>query len=169
MGILDIILIVILVMFVSFGFWFGLVHALGALVGVVAGAFFAGRSFEPLAQWLHGLVGGSLNFERVIVFLIIFTIINRLVGFLFWIFERIFKIATALPFLKTIDRILGASFGFLEGAFVLGLTLSVALHFKIPLLLQAVSTSNLAQTLVRISRFLEPLLPAALRLLNIVF
>lgn len=165
---LDTILIVILVMFVSFGFWFGFVHALGALIGVVAGAFFAGRSFEPLAQWLHSVVGGSLNIERVIVFILIFTIINRLIGFIFWIVERIFKIATMLPFLKTIDRVLGAAFAFLEGAFVLGLTLSVALHFKIPLLQQGVAASGLAQTLVRISRFLEPLLPAALRLFNIV-
>lgn len=169
MQLIDTILVVILIMFVSFGFWFGFVHSLGALVGVVAGAFFAGRSFEPLAQWIHSLVGGSINFERVIVFLLIFTIINRLVGFLFWIIERTFKLLTMLPFLKTIDRLLGACFAFLEGAFVLGLTLSVALHFKIPILQAAVSHSSLAQTLVKISQFLEPLLPAALRLLNIVF
>ncbi len=169
MALLDIILIVILIMFVSFGFWFGLVHSLGALVGVVAGAFFAGRSFEPLAQWIHSMVGGSINLERVIIFIIIFTIINRLVGFLFWIIERAFKLLTMLPFLKTIDRLLGAVFAFLEGAFVLGLTISVALHFKIPLFEAAVSNSGLAKTLVGISRFLEPLLPAALRLFNIVF
>src|SRR3989338_241187 len=167
MQLIDTVLLVILIMFVSFGFWFGLVHSLGALVGVVAGAFIAGRSFEPMAQWIHTVVGGSLNIERVIVFILIFTIVNRIVGFIFWLVERLYKVVAVLPFLKTIDRLLGAAFAFLEGAFVLGLTLSVALHFKIPLLQAAVSNSNLAKTLVNISKFLEPLLPAALRLLNI--
>jgi len=124
MTLFDLILLLILGGFVAYGLWFGLVHTLGVLVGTIAGAFLAARWYDDVASWLGFLFGGRENLAKVICFLILFIIINRLVGLIFWLVDKIFSFLKIIPFLSTINRLLGAVFGFLEGVLVLGLTLS---------------------------------------------
>ena len=131
MSLFDLILLLILGGFVMYGLWFGLIHALGALLGTIAGAFLAARWFEPVSNWVGFLFGGHQNLARIICFLILFTIINRLVGLLFWLIDKIFAVVSIIPFLKTINRLFGAIFGFLEGTLVLGLTLFVASRYPL--------------------------------------
>ncbi|OGL77720.1 hypothetical protein A3F28_01990 [Candidatus Uhrbacteria bacterium RIFCSPHIGHO2_12_FULL_57_11] len=162
----DIIILILLGGFVLFGLWFGFIHTIGSLLGTIAGAFLAGRIYEPVALWVNGVVGGSLNVERVIAFLLIFIVINRLVGFAFVIVEQIFKFISVLPFLKTIDRLLGAGLGLLEGVLVLGLTLYVSTRFPFDLALKLLDSSQIARTLLRASQLLIPLLPQALKVIR---
>ncbi|MEK7516515.1 MAG: CvpA family protein [Patescibacteria group bacterium] len=171
MTLFDIILIVILGGFVLFGFWFGLIHTLGALVGTVVGAWAAGHYYDALALWLSGIIGGNLNVLRVIVFVVLFTIVNRLVGLLFFILEKVFKVLTIIPFLKTINRLAGAVLGLAEGVLVLGLSIYIASRYPLGEWFtgMVLARSSVARYLSGLADVLAPLLPEAVRTLRSLF
>ncbi len=160
---LDFALLVLLGGFVLFGLWFGFVHTLGALAGSIVGAFGAGLLYEPVSAWFATTFGWNHNLLRVICFLVLFVLINRLVGLLFYAVERVFKFLTIIPFLSTIDHLIGAILGLLEGTLVLGLTLHVAQKFPIGSFAGYIATSNVAAWLLKTSGILLPLLPKLLR------
>jgi membrane protein required for colicin V production len=167
MTIFDLILLLILGGFVAYGLWFGLIHTLGVLFGTIAGAFLAARWYDNLASWLGFLFGGRENLAKVICFLFLFIIINRLVGLLFWVVDKIFSVLTIIPFLKTINRLLGAAFGFLEGVLVLGLTLYVAARFPLgEWFSDNLADSKVAHYLISVVNILKPLLPEILKQLK---
>lgn len=165
----DFILLIILGGFVAYGFWFGLIHTFGVLVGTIVGAFLAARWYDDAASWLGFLFGGHQNLAKVICFLFLFIIINRLVGLLFWLIDKVFSILTVIPFLKTINRLLGAAFGFLEGVLVLGLTLYVASRFPLNQWFNdAFANSKVAHYLITTANILKPLLPEILKQIKTV-
>jgi len=167
MSFFDLALLVVLGAFVLYGLWFGLIHALGALVGTIAGAFLAGRLFEPLAHTFLWVFGGNLNLARIVVFFVIFTIANRLVGFGFNLLERAFKVLTILPFLSSINRLAGAIFGFLEGSLVLGGALLLATKFPLsPAFTTALAQSQFAVYLLGVANVIVPLLPELVKQLE---
>lgn len=166
MPLVDGAILILLGGFVLFGLWFGFIHALGALLGTVGGAFVAARLFEPIAQWFHGMAGGSLNLERVMAFLLVFVIVDRLIGLAFWFVERIFRFLTVIPFLRTIDRLLGGLLGFVEGVLVIGLTLYFASRYPFPPVGEYIASSGLAAWLIDSATILVPLIPAAIRALR---
>lgn len=162
--ILDVVLILALFGFVFFGFWVGLIHALGGLIGSIVGAVVASRLFEPLAVQWAGLFGGNENLARIVIFIILFVIVNRLIGLGFWIIEKMFNFFSVIPFLKTINRLGGAVFGFVEGVLVIGVTIYVASRFPLGgLFTTSLQGSDIAKKLVEISSFITPLLPVLLR------
>jgi membrane protein required for colicin V production len=157
--ILDFVLIVLLAGFVLFGLWFGFVHTLGALAGTVVGAFAAGRFYEPIASFFSGTFGWDHNLMRVIAFLVLFVLVNRLVGLLFYLVERTFRFISIIPFLGAIDHLLGVILGFFEGALVLGLTLYFATKFPVGPLAAMITGSSVAKWLIATASVLIPLLP----------
>lgn len=163
MNVYDIILLILVGGFALFGLWFGFIHTVGSLVGTIVGAFAASRLYELFAVWIHNTIGGSLNAERALAFLLLFVIFNRLTGLGFVLIEKTFKFISVIPFLKTIDRLLGAVLGVLEGVLVIGLTLQVAKQFPFAQVLDIINSSAVAATLMRIASLLFPLLPRALR------
>jgi membrane protein required for colicin V production len=167
--ILDLVLILILFLFIAFGFALGLVQSIGALVGVVVGAWMAGMYYEPLGAWLEPILLGHGNTARIIAFIVVFVLINRLVGLVFWVINKIFNIISIIPFTKTINRILGAVLGLLEGVLVLGLIIYFVSRFEISEWFTSILTSSqVAAWLVKIASILTPLLPALLRQLKSV-
>lgn len=171
MTLFDVILIVILGGFVLFGFWFGLIHTLGALVGTIAGAWAAGHYYDALAVWVNGLVGGSLNVLRVIVFIVLFTVVNRLVGLLFFLVEKVFNVVSIIPFLKTINRLAGAILGLAEGVLVVGLSIYIASRYPLGewFTTMVLARSSVARYLSGLGDVLAPLLPEAVRTLRSLF
>ena len=73
----DLVLLGILAVFALYGWWFGVVHALGTLVGVAIGSFGAGRLFGVVALRFLPLFGGNLNLARIVTFFVLFVLINR--------------------------------------------------------------------------------------------
>ncbi len=137
---------------------------LGGLLGTIAGAAVAGHLYRPLVDWVQLLIGEQSGWLKLIVFIIIFIIINRLVGFVFYIISQTFHFISVIPFLKSIDRLLGALLGLLEGALVLGLTLYFASRLDLPLLFQmAIAASSVATRLIDFASVLVPLLPEVVR------
>lgn len=167
MSLFDIVLLIIISSFTLFGLWFGLVHTLGSLLGTAFGVYLASRYYESVANWIIGFTHWDTNYIKVIIFIVTFLLITRLVGFLFLIMEKVLTIFTRLPFIHGLDRLLGAIFGTLEGAVVVGVSLYFIARFPISLsFMSGLEHSQLAPPLVKIASLLVPLFPEALRMLR---
>ncbi len=167
MSLFDIVLLCIIGGFGLFGLWFGLISTLGSLVGTVVGVYLASRWYVPVAQWLIKTTGWSGNFSKVIVFILAFLIINRLVGFAFHLLDKALSILTHLPFIHSLDRLLGLVFGIFEGIIVLGITFFFINKFPLtPKFMTAFSTSKIASYCVSVASILWPLIPDALKSLK---
>jgi len=163
----DLALVLIIGGFGLFGLWFGIVHTIGSLVGTVAGVYLAGIFYEPVANWLINTTGWGANFSKVLIFIIVFFIINRLVGLGFWIIDKILSFFTHLPFIRSLDRLLGMVFGLLEG--VLGLGIIFFFINKFPLgetFMGWFAGSKIVPSLVKVASILWPLLPDALKMIQ---
>ncbi len=166
MAIFDLILVIILGGFILFGLWFGLIHTLGALVGITAGAWIAGHYYLVLSDWL-GRFFGSGNVLKTISFIVIFILANRLIGLIFYVIDRIFNFVAIIPFLKTINRLAGATLGLIEGVLVIGTSLYVASRYPLgDWFNQGLARSDLAHWLVRAAKIITPLLPEVIRQLK---
>ncbi|MBU4422069.1 CvpA family protein [Candidatus Parcubacteria bacterium] len=165
MAFIDLIFLVVLGGFALFGLWFGLIHTLGSLLGTLLGVFLASRWYDNVALWAQEKFSGSLGIWNFIAFIVLFILINRLVGFLFHIFERAFDLITALPFLKSINRLAGALMGLLEGAVVLGAIVFMAKH--VPFGFEdIIAKSQLKDYFTGVFNVLLPLVPEALKKAN---
>lgn len=139
----DIVLIIALLGFIGAGTKDGFVHTLGRLIGAVVGFLFAKAWFLSLAS-IFGLIL-PLSWARVVAFLLIFLFINRLVGMLFKLVDGAFSILSILPFLKSINALLGGILGFVEGVVLLGGAIYLILTFSLePHLVQWLSLSSVA-------------------------
>ncbi|MFH0854492.1 MAG: CvpA family protein [bacterium] len=166
----DVILLILLAGFVFFGLFLGLIKAIGEIIGIIAGAWVAGNYFLLLAGWITNLTGISHNIIKVGAFLFLFILVNRLIGLIFWILDKIFHILAIIPFLKTINRLAGAILGLFEGAMVLGLTIYILSKYSISAWLDgSLAVSKVAPVLVRVARILLPLIPAAIRAIKGIF
>lgn len=167
MSAIDLALLAIIAVFGVLGFFFGFVHTLGSLLGTLLGAYVAGRYYEPLANWIISLTGWGENISKVAVFMVAFILINRAVGFVFWFIDRTLSLVTRLPFVASINRILGAILGALEGFITIGLVVYFASKFPIGApVMAALGASRVVPGAVAIAAVLLPLLPDALRLLK---
>lgn len=161
---LDIGLLTALGLFVLAGLWFGVVHMLGALIGAVVGAILAGRWYVGLAALIVPWIGGNQNLANIIAFVFLFLLITRLFGVLMWAVEKLFKIITIIPFVKTFDRLLGMALGLVEGLFFLGMAVHFSSKFPYSFGFTAMMEDSIvAQTLNIVGKIFSILLPAAVR------
>ena len=165
--IFDLILLIVLFLFIAFGFTLGLIETIGALVGVVLGAWVAGLYYQSVGDWLAPFVLGNVNAANIVAFILVFTLINRLTGLVFHLLDKIFHIISLIPFTKSLNRLLGAIFGIIEGVLVLGLILYFVSRFEISAWFTGVLTgSKMAIWLVKVAAILAPLLPEIIRQLK---
>ena len=159
MGFIDIVLIVIVGAFVLFGFFFGFVHTLGSLLGTIVGIIFASRLVDPAFETFGFLFGGG-TFARILIFILIFFIITRLVGIVFWMCGKVLNVLMWIPFARSIDRLLGGLFGFVEGIIVVGVVLFYAMQvLPDDTLKTALETSVVADFLVTTMSVLQVFFP----------
>ena len=156
MPIFDIILLIILFGFIFYGLFFGLIRTLGSLLGVVIGLWLTFVFYPMVFNWAKYLFFGHEFFGKIITFIILFTIINRLIGFIFAVLDRTFDLLSIIPFLKTINRLAGAILGFLEGGLVLGLIL---LYISQTSFGGWLASSQVAPFLIKFTKAISPLIP----------
>lgn len=161
MFLVDLILVVIVGLFVLFGFLFGLVHTLGSLVGSVLGTVLASRLIEPAFERFGSFLGGGA-IAKIVLFIVIFILISRVIGLLFWVVEKVLGIFAMVPFASTFNRLLGAAFGFVEGIIVVGVVLFFALQY-LPndAVRAALEQSNVATYLLAITAAIQVMYPEA--------
>lgn len=168
MSIFDTILLILLSGFVFYGLFFGLIRTTGALLGTLAGAVLASRLYVQVYNWVEPVFFGRENFGKILVFIILFSIINRLVGFVFYLIDKTFGIISIIPFLKTFNRLGGAVIGFLTGGFFLGMVIFVASRYSFieNWFGKWLVDSQMAPFLLKFVNILMPLLPEMLKKLQ---
>lgn len=161
---IDIVLIISLAGFVFYGLFFGLIRTLGSLIGTLAGFILAAKFYLPAYGLIQNLFFGRDNIGKVVTFFVLFTLINRLVCFIFALINKAYDIISIIPFLKTINRLAGAVFGFLLGGVALGFLLYiVANNFFIgSWFIKFLADSRVAPFLLKFVLALRPLLPGIL-------
>lgn len=167
MNITDIIFLIIIGGFGIYGFWSGFVRAFGSILGTFLAVYLSGRYYEDLANWLTSLTHLQLNTSKVLMFIIAYFLITSVIGIAFWLINKIFKIVSIIPFVKTFNRLFGLVFGLIEG--VLSVGLFVYFVERIPLsekIMTGLSQSVFAPILSGIASIFIPLLPQALQLLH---
>lgn len=161
MGFIDIVLIVIIGAFIFFGLFFGLVHTLGSLLGTIVGIIFASRLVDPTFETFGFLFGGG-TIGKIIIFILIFFIITRLIGVVFWFIGKIFNVLAWIPFASSLDKLLGGLFGFVEGVLVVGVVLFYAMQvLPDEALRTTLETSVVAEYLVTTMSILQIFFPEA--------
>ncbi|MFH0840448.1 MAG: CvpA family protein [bacterium] len=170
MIILDVILLLILAGFVFYGLFFGLIKTIGSLAGVLIGAWAASKYHLAFYDFSENIFMGNEGVGKIISFVIVFIIVNRLVGFVFILLDKVFHFLTIIPFLKTINRLAGAALGFFEGGLVLSLFIYVINKYAIigDWFNNAVAGSKIVPFLMKFNAILEPILPELTKQLNTI-
>jgi uncharacterized membrane protein required for colicin V production len=163
---LDFVLAAVVGTFVMAGFWFGLIHTVGSLIGLVAGAVISGRLYETGAAWLSPYITNQ-NLAKFLAFVIIYLVVTKVIAILFWLFERTVKVLAIIPFFRTFDRLFGAIFGLLEGTFLVGLSVWFVARFPFSSAFADTMTSSaLVGKFYVVGSALSVLLPGALKSLQ---
>jgi len=118
MALFNIVLLLILLAFVGLGLKDGFIVSLGRIVGAIIG-FVAARAWyvaaSPLLSWLL-----PESWSKVIAFLLIFILVDRLLGWVFGALDKTYDFIAMIPFMKSANHIIGAIVGFIEGIVVMG-------------------------------------------------
>ncbi|KKU48402.1 hypothetical protein A3H10_03210 [Candidatus Uhrbacteria bacterium RIFCSPLOWO2_12_FULL_46_10] len=167
---LDTILLIIIIGFTAWGFANGLIRALGGIIGIILGAIIASRYYLPLSEIIRPFFGAYEGLAALVAFVFLFLLIGRLFGVVVYFFEKAFDVLAIIPFLKSINRLAGAIFGFLLGCLIVGTILFVAGKYsQWTAFNDAVFNSQLAQFVLNTSRVVTPLFPEAVRQLRSYF
>ncbi len=161
---IDVILIVFVVIFIVAGYVLGFVHSLGAFLGASVGIFIASRLAIPLGASLAPTFGGNTQVVTIVAFAIIYLIASRLFGFLFWMIEKSVGMVAKMPFLKSIDHLLGGLFGFLEGVIAVASVVYFAGQIlPVEWLQNLVKTSQVGAWLLSVFDLVKGLVPTDLQ------
>lgn len=139
----------------------GLLHAIGAVVGLVVGVLLASRLYEPFASFLLPFFNNNEVAASLTSFILIFVFLSRVIGFLIGI---TLKPLGLVPGVGLLDALGGLAVGLVEGVLLIGIILSFA--DRLPLseaMSRQLGESAILGTLVTISHLLTPLFPSALR------
>ncbi|MFH1253748.1 MAG: CvpA family protein [Candidatus Uhrbacteria bacterium] len=115
MSLIDIILLVLVGAFVTHGLWFGFIRILGNGIGLIIGSIVASQYVGLAVDYLGFLFNNNVTVASVVLFLLILIIVQRLVGFIFWLVDKIFGFLKHLPFVGFVNRLLGGLLGAVEG------------------------------------------------------
>jgi membrane protein required for colicin V production len=119
MGLVDILIWLVLLVFMMKGFFRGLVREVCSLLGLVAGGWAAIKFSPSLAEASRPLI----HLPHYVAAALSFVIIFLLSGLLFFLLGHLFTVVFKIMLLGGVNRIGGLLFGVLEGAFILCIAL----------------------------------------------
>lgn len=125
----SVILMVMLLGYVGTGLKDGAVHTFGRIVGGVAG-FLVARSWSVGLSPLLAVIVPTA-WARLATFLILLLLVTQAVGWVFHLAEGAFRLLSIIPFLKSINNLLGAAFGLIQGVLMIGGVLWTVIHFQV--------------------------------------
>jgi membrane protein required for colicin V production len=120
MLIADILLIALLIFFIYKGVKDGFIDTLCSLLGISIGLYGAHILYAGTSRWLMKLTGWGMTFTQVLMFIVLFVIINRLVSWLLYLGEKILNTIARFPIIKQLNKLLGGLGGFIIGIIILG-------------------------------------------------
>lgn len=160
----DILLLISAFGFVWGGFWTGLIQSIGGVIGLFVGQFIASRYYEHFAGWVSPVFGGNVIFSKIFAFILIFLLVTRLVGVVFFLVNKIFHLFAIVPGMKFMNRLGGAIFGFIEASLFIGISLQFLTRLPISTgLAQTIHNSAVAGYFLGVSAWLVPLFPKIIK------
>ena len=168
MPIIDVILLLFLAAFVFWGFSSGLINMVGHILGLIIGFYLAGHYYLVAYGWIDWLFLGHDNVGKIVAFILVLTLVARIIGFIFVLIEKAFNILAIIPFLKSINRLAGALLGLIGGILILSFILYIIGKYAIldTLFAQDLIQSQLAPKIVALANYFTPLLPSALQIIH---
>ncbi len=158
MNILDWIIIIWLIMGFLVGARTGVVYWVGTVIGVLVGIYVAGEYYNEIATIFSGFPSSKL-----LAFILILGGIAALSGLVAYIANRVFKIVSWFPFLKTANRLLGGIVSLIANTLFLSIVLFFLSRIEISdVLTQTIVESRLAAILIAISVAISWILPSEL-------
>lgn len=128
MGLVDILIWAVLLVFVVKGFLKGLIREVCSLLGLVMGGWAACKYYPYLAEATRRLIHLPHHVAMGLSFVLIFL----LIGCLFYLLGHLLTVVFKVMLLGGVNRVGGIFFGLLEGAFVLCLVLYFATSRQMP-------------------------------------
>ncbi len=149
MALFNIVLLLILLAFVGLGLKDGFIVSLGRIVGAIIG-FLAARAWyvaaSPLLSWLL-----PDSWSKTLMFLIIFLIVDRLMGWVFGALDKTYDFLAKLPFMKSANHLLGAIVGLIEGIVIMGGVFWIIRTFNLlPFAIPYIETAPIAKLISKI-------------------
>ncbi len=166
MLIIDIILLILLLGFFIRGWQAGLIRMLAGLIGIVAGIVVAGHFYPVVTDWFVRLpfLANKQNLTNILSMVVIFLAVNGIIGVGAYLIDKTFNIFAFIPFIKTINKIIGALLGLLGGAFIFGWLIIMLNKFPFAeFITNYLSNSQIVPYLTYISNLIMPLWPVAIQ------
>lgn len=152
----DFILTFILILVTCLGIFFGLIRVVGAIATIIIGIVTAGLFFKDLALTLEPYLFDNPNISKIVAFLLIYWLVSLILSVIVAIANKLFK----LPFLKTVNRLLGGVFSFLGCIIVLAIFLHLFRAYAwSPEISALFSQSILVNYLMILGKYLSWLIP----------
>lgn len=112
----DLGLLIIAGFFIISGLYYGFIRTVGSLIGMVGGILVAVLAIE----WFDGIWSISSHpILQILLFLLIMGLASQLIGWIFELIDRAYKLLTIIPFLSSINKLLGGIMGAIEAFVVL--------------------------------------------------
>lgn len=128
---LDYVSIFFLLSLVLWGFSSGLIKAVGAVLSVFVAAIATRYAYEPTAHYLTKYWSGfSEGYGLLLIFFLTFLVIGKVFNFFVFLVDKIFDFLAFIPFLRSLNRLLGAFFGLLLGVLLLAVIFYVVNRFR---------------------------------------
>ncbi|MFH1097146.1 MAG: CvpA family protein [Candidatus Desantisbacteria bacterium] len=137
MNILDILFFVVIVISIVLSMMKGLSREVFSLIGMIAGVFIAGKTFESGAVLLHQWLPAEV--AKPVAFAIITVLVNILINFGGIVLQKIMKIAM----LGWVDNLGGILFGTIRGLILVSIAIIVLLKFPIGSSKELIVSSNI--------------------------
>jgi membrane protein required for colicin V production len=164
----DIAILALIGSFGLAGFFYGFLHTIGSLIGMFMGFFVASQYYQDAGVWLEGVTGWGTNVSNVIVFILLYILVSRIIGLVFWLIGKPLKLASIIPFSKLINRLLGLAFGLLEGLIIVGFVIYFIDKYPVTdAIIGYIDTSSYASYATTIALFILPLLQALPEILDL--
>jgi len=112
----DLILLAIAAFFILSGLYHGFIRTIGSLIGLIGGTVVASWS----VNWLSTILPlGEHPVWTIVFFVIILILCAQIIGWIFVLIDRAYKLLSIIPFLSSINKLLGGIVGLIEAIAVI--------------------------------------------------
>lgn len=154
MNLFDIVILVIVCFCVIRGAFRGIIKEAASIVGVLAGIWAAYSYYPKLASTMTGLADflPGPGYVNIVSFMIIFCVVFAVISAIGVLIKFLMKIV----FLGWVDKICGATFGFIKGFMIISMLLLILTTFLdkgTPLVKESILSPYIASVSETMSRF----------------
>jgi uncharacterized membrane protein required for colicin V production len=160
MSYIDLILTLIVLGFALWGFTSGFVRAVASLIGSAIALVITAKTYLGVAAWALPPLWQTF-WMQAFVFVLLFFLTNRLIGLVVSLIDKTFHVIAFMPLASLVNRLIGFLFGLFEGLIVAAACVFAASATPATpaWLATEMAHSSLALWIATVLSFIVPLLP----------